>query len=35
MDRVSFYAPYKSDPERWAAVMDGFRSDLTRPLSER
>ncbi|MCU1460171.1 MAG: putative F420-dependent oxidoreductase, family [Acidimicrobiales bacterium] len=26
MDRVSFYAPYKSDPERWAAVMDGFRS---------
>jgi probable F420-dependent oxidoreductase len=25
MDRVSFYAPYQSDPDRWGAVMDGFR----------
>jgi probable F420-dependent oxidoreductase len=26
IDRVSFYAPYKSDPDRWANVLDGFRS---------
>jgi probable F420-dependent oxidoreductase len=26
VDRVSFYAPYKSDPERWAAVVEGFKS---------
>ena len=25
MDRVSFYAPYQSDPERWAGVLAGFR----------
>jgi probable F420-dependent oxidoreductase len=27
IDRVSFYAPYKRDPDRWANVLDGFRSD--------
>jgi hypothetical protein len=21
IERISFYAPYKSDPERWAKVM--------------
>jgi probable F420-dependent oxidoreductase len=26
VDRVSFYAPYKSDPERWARVVDGFKA---------
>ena len=26
IDRVSFYAPYQSDPERWAAILDGFRN---------
>ena len=26
MDRVNFYAPYRSDPERWAAVLDGLRA---------
>jgi probable F420-dependent oxidoreductase len=26
IDRVSFYAPYRSDPERWRAVLAGFRS---------
>jgi len=26
VDRVSFYAPYKSDPERWSKVLDGFRA---------
>ena len=26
MDRVSFYAPYRSDPERWAAVLAGFKT---------
>lgn len=26
VDRVSFYAPYKSDPERWARVVEGFKS---------
>ena len=25
VDRLSFYAPYRSDPERWARVLDGFR----------
>jgi probable F420-dependent oxidoreductase len=26
VDRISFYAPYKSDPERWSKVLDGFRA---------
>ncbi len=26
LDRVSFYAPYKSDPERWARVVEGFKT---------
>jgi probable F420-dependent oxidoreductase len=25
VDRVSFYAPYQSDPARWARVLEGFR----------
>ncbi len=26
IDRVTFYAPYKSDPDRWKAVLAGFKS---------
>lgn len=26
LDRLSFYAPYRSDPARWAAVLDGLRA---------
>jgi probable F420-dependent oxidoreductase len=26
IDRISFYAPYKSDPDRWSKVLDGFRA---------
>jgi probable F420-dependent oxidoreductase len=26
VDRISFYAPYKSDPDRWKAVMAGFKA---------
>jgi probable F420-dependent oxidoreductase len=26
IDRVSFYAPYKSDPERWAQVMKSIKA---------
>ena len=26
LDRLSFYAPYRSDPQRWAAVLDGLRA---------
>jgi hypothetical protein len=26
VDRISFYAPYKSDPERWGRVLEGFKS---------
>jgi probable F420-dependent oxidoreductase len=26
VDRVSFYAPYKNDPERWARVVEGFKA---------
>jgi probable F420-dependent oxidoreductase len=26
IDRNSFYAPYKSDPDRWSRVLDGFRA---------
>jgi hypothetical protein len=25
VDRLSFYAPYQTDPDRWAAVLDGFK----------
>src|SRR5215218_9292300 len=25
VDRISFYAPYKSDPERWSRVVEGFK----------
>jgi probable F420-dependent oxidoreductase len=26
VDRISFYAPYKSDPERWSRVVEGFKA---------
>lgn len=26
VDRLSFYAPYQSDPARWSRVLEGFRS---------
>lgn len=26
VDRISFYAPYKSDPERWQRVMEGIKA---------
>jgi len=26
VDRFSFYAPYKMDPDQWKAVLEGFRS---------
>jgi alkanesulfonate monooxygenase SsuD/methylene tetrahydromethanopterin reductase-like flavin-dependent oxidoreductase (luciferase family) len=26
VDRLSFYAPYKSDPERWAQVLQDLKS---------
>jgi probable F420-dependent oxidoreductase len=26
LDRVSFYAPYKSDPERWSKILAGFKA---------
>ena len=26
VDRVMFYAPYQSDPDRWSAVLSGFTS---------
>jgi probable F420-dependent oxidoreductase len=26
VDRLSFYAPYKADPERWSAVLAAFRA---------
>ncbi len=26
IDRVSFYAPYESDPERWTGVMEGIKA---------
>ncbi len=25
VDRISFYAPYRSDPDRWREVLNGFR----------
>jgi probable F420-dependent oxidoreductase len=26
IDRISFYAPYKSDPERWTSVMEALKA---------
>jgi probable F420-dependent oxidoreductase len=26
VDRISFYAPYQSDPQRWSKVLEGFRA---------
>ena len=26
VDRISFYAPYRSDPDRWKHVLAGFRT---------
>ena len=26
VDRLSFYAPYESDPKRWRSVLAGFKS---------
>jgi probable F420-dependent oxidoreductase len=26
LDRVNFYAPYKSDPQRWSKILAGFKS---------
>jgi probable F420-dependent oxidoreductase len=26
VDRISFYAPYRSDPERWQVVLAGFKA---------
>jgi probable F420-dependent oxidoreductase len=26
VDRISFYAPYKSDPDRWTAVMESIKA---------
>jgi hypothetical protein len=26
VDRISFYAPFRSDPERWAKVMDALKA---------
>jgi probable F420-dependent oxidoreductase len=28
IDRVTFYTPYKSDPERWKAVLAGFKTGV-------
>jgi probable F420-dependent oxidoreductase len=27
VDRLSFYAPYKADPERWTGVMQAFKAE--------
>lgn len=32
VDRVSFYAPYESDPDRWAAVLAGFKEGSSREV---
>jgi hypothetical protein len=26
VDRVSFYAPYRSDPERWTQILAAFKA---------
>ncbi len=26
LDRLSFYAPYRSDPDRWSKVLEGIRA---------
>ncbi|MGZ4711698.1 MAG: LLM class F420-dependent oxidoreductase [Acidimicrobiia bacterium] len=31
VDRLSFYAPYQSDPERWSKVLAGFRDTPSGP----
>ena len=28
IDRVTFYTPYKTDPERWKKVLAGFKSSV-------
>ena len=28
IDRVTFYTPYKSDPDRWKNVLAGFKSGV-------
>jgi probable F420-dependent oxidoreductase len=28
MDRVTFYTPYKSDPDRWKTVLAGFKTGV-------
>ena len=28
VDRVTFYTPYRSDPDRWKAVLAGFKSSV-------
>jgi probable F420-dependent oxidoreductase len=28
VDRISFNAPYRREPERWAAVLEGFRAEV-------
>lgn len=33
VDRFSFYAPYQTDPERWKAILAGFRTST--PTRER
>jgi hypothetical protein len=25
IDRISFYAPYKADPERWLPIIDALK----------
>jgi hypothetical protein len=30
LDRISFYAPYQSDPERWSRILAGFHTEDTR-----
>jgi probable F420-dependent oxidoreductase len=27
LDRISFYAPYQSDPERWSRILAGFHAE--------
>ncbi len=31
IQRISFYAPYRTDPERWARIIDALESSLNRP----
>jgi hypothetical protein len=25
VDRITFYAPYRADPERWRGILAGFK----------